>query len=249
MLVPAHGDRDRDPAGALEHSAFRFLNNNRRTLPPRGVWVICRLCAGFGNASQLVLHGRREAAAQPDGGVCRHSAFRRRRALIWRCGLVRKPRFYNGSPAHRGCPVRAPRRSRIYPGGGRATPSSRPGGPFLHSNGVSSLERLLDTGKTRRDCPGGHKRADCGEQFRPRTSICSALGGHCSLDDFLAGEDLLAGRLRRVLPNWNFHPVPVFALTPSRVMPAKTRAFVEFLAAGLKNSRTGVSRGLSSTVA
>ena len=240
MLVPAHGDRDRDPAGALEHSAFRFLNNNRRTLPKRGVWVICRLCAGFGNASQLVLHGRREAAAQPDGGVCRHSAFRRRRALIWRCGLVRKPRFYNGSPAHRGC-VRC---------GLHAAPE------YIQAAGEPHHPRdLADHSCIRMVCPHW---SGCWTLARREETVQVAIKERIAVNNFalvlqfavlLAGEDLPAGRLRRVLPNWNFHPVPVFALTPSRVMPAKTRAFVEFLAAGLKNSRTGVSRGLSSTVA
>lgn len=39
--------------------------------------------------------------------------------------------------------------------------------------------------------------------------------------------------LQRVLPDWEFDPIPVMALFPSRLMPAKTRVFLEFLMARL----------------
>lgn len=35
--------------------------------------------------------------------------------------------------------------------------------------------------------------------------------------------------LRRVLPEWSAAPMPVFAIFPSRIMPAKTRAFMDFI--------------------
>lgn len=82
----------------------------------------------------------------------------------------------------------------------------------------------------------------------------AALGlGIAPLDALLAREDVAAGRLRRVLPDWHFHPVPVFALTPTKLLPVKTRAFIEFLVdrmrridPGNPNSTIGI-KPLSST--
>lgn len=44
-----------------------------------------------------------------------------------------------------------------------------------------------------------------------------------------------AGALVRVLPEWEFSAIPLLALFPSRLMPAKTRAFIEFLSARMEN--------------
>lgn len=41
--------------------------------------------------------------------------------------------------------------------------------------------------------------------------------------------DLAAHRLQRVLPEWQAGPYPVYAVTESRLLPAKTRIFIEFL--------------------
>jgi len=46
-------------------------------------------------------------------------------------------------------------------------------------------------------------------------------------------QDLAAGRLRRVLPAWHTGPVPVYAVTETRLLPARTRLFIEFLGARL----------------
>ena len=59
--------------------------------------------------------------------------------------------------------------------------------------------------------------------------------GIAPLDQILAEEDVQAGTLVRVLPTWNFNPVPVFALMPARMLPAKARVFVEFLATRMKS--------------
>lgn len=49
------------------------------------------------------------------------------------------------------------------------------------------------------------------------------------LPEEIAAEDLAAGRLRRVLPEWQGNPIPVYALTETRLLPAKTQRFIEFL--------------------
>ncbi|SFO31353.1 LysR family transcriptional regulator [Nitrosospira briensis] len=42
-------------------------------------------------------------------------------------------------------------------------------------------------------------------------------------------DDLAGGRLRRVLPQWHGAPVPIYAVTETRLLPAKTQCFIEFL--------------------
>ncbi|MFC3694908.1 LysR family transcriptional regulator [Chenggangzhangella methanolivorans] len=62
----------------------------------------------------------------------------------------------------------------------------------------------------------------------------AALGGRgiALLADFLVEPDLAEGRLVRVLPEWQVADSTVYAVYPhGRHVPAKTRAFVDFVAA------------------
>lgn len=59
--------------------------------------------------------------------------------------------------------------------------------------------------------------------------------GIAVMDEVMAEEDVAAGALRRVLPGWHLPPVPVSALTPARLLPAKTRAFLEVLTSRMRN--------------
>lgn len=45
----------------------------------------------------------------------------------------------------------------------------------------------------------------------------------------VAADDVAAGRLVPVLPGWHGSPVPVYAMTETRLLPAKTLRFIEFL--------------------
>lgn len=45
----------------------------------------------------------------------------------------------------------------------------------------------------------------------------------------IVADDLASGRLRRVLPQWHGTPVPVYAVTETRLLPAKTQYFIKFL--------------------
>lgn len=49
------------------------------------------------------------------------------------------------------------------------------------------------------------------------------------LADAMAADDLAAGRLRRVLADWQGPSAPVYAITETRLLPAKTQRFIEFL--------------------
>ena len=53
--------------------------------------------------------------------------------------------------------------------------------------------------------------------------------GIAVLAEEIAAEDTADGRLRRVLPQWEAAPVPVYAMTETRLLPAKTQRFIEFL--------------------
>jgi DNA-binding transcriptional LysR family regulator len=53
--------------------------------------------------------------------------------------------------------------------------------------------------------------------------------GIAMLAEEIVAEDLAAGRLRRVLPQWQGTPIPVYAITETRLLPAKTQRFIEFL--------------------
>lgn len=52
--------------------------------------------------------------------------------------------------------------------------------------------------------------------------------GIAVLADAIIGQ-LTAGHLRRVLPRWQSMRVPVYAITETRLLPAKTQRFIEFL--------------------
>ncbi len=55
--------------------------------------------------------------------------------------------------------------------------------------------------------------------------------GIAVLDTELAREDVASGQLRRVLPDWNLSPVQVHAITETRLLPARTRLFIDFIKA------------------
>lgn len=55
--------------------------------------------------------------------------------------------------------------------------------------------------------------------------------GIIQLPEEVVADDVVAGRLRRVLPEWEGTPVPIYAMTETRLLPAKTQHFIEFLRA------------------
>jgi DNA-binding transcriptional LysR family regulator len=61
--------------------------------------------------------------------------------------------------------------------------------------------------------------------------------GIAVLAEGVVGDDVAQGRLRRVLPQWQATPVPVYAMTETRLLPAKTQRFIDFLREHLDSSR------------
>ncbi len=73
----------------------------------------------------------------------------------------------------------------------------------------------------------GRLRANNGEAL---IEACVAGMGICLVPDFLIGEHLQAGRLVRILDEWNEWNAGVYALYPhNRHLSAKVRQFVDFL--------------------
>lgn len=53
--------------------------------------------------------------------------------------------------------------------------------------------------------------------------------GIAVLAEGIVTDDVAQGRLRRVLPRWQATPIPVYAMTETRLLPAKTQRFIDFL--------------------
>lgn len=53
--------------------------------------------------------------------------------------------------------------------------------------------------------------------------------GVALLTEEIVADDLASSRLRPVLPGWRGAPIPVYALTETRLLPAKTQRFIDFL--------------------
>ncbi|MES2116884.1 MAG: LysR family transcriptional regulator [Pseudomonadota bacterium] len=45
----------------------------------------------------------------------------------------------------------------------------------------------------------------------------------------LVADELSSGKLRQIMPGWHGTPMPVYAMTETRLLPAKTQRFIEFL--------------------
>jgi DNA-binding transcriptional LysR family regulator len=55
-----------------------------------------------------------------------------------------------------------------------------------------------------------------------------------------ASGDMERGDLQRVLPDWDFAPIPVYAIIESRLIPSRVRLFIDFVQASLKGYSTPV---------
>lgn len=60
--------------------------------------------------------------------------------------------------------------------------------------------------------------------------------GIALLPEGIAADDLHTGLLQPVLAQWHANPIPVYALTETRLLPAKTQRFIEFLREHLEHA-------------
>lgn len=76
--------------------------------------------------------------------------------------------------------------------------------------------------------------------------LARAGAGIAAVPDFIARPLLQRGELRRVLPGWCLPPHQAWAVFPGRkLMPAKTRVFIDMLQAALSSCRPEGEEGLS----
>jgi DNA-binding transcriptional LysR family regulator len=62
--------------------------------------------------------------------------------------------------------------------------------------------------------------------------------GIAMLAEAVAVDDVAHGRLRRVLPQWEAPPISVYAITETRLLPAKTQCFIDFLRERLRATKS-----------
>jgi len=53
--------------------------------------------------------------------------------------------------------------------------------------------------------------------------------GIAVLPEEIVAEDVAQGRLCRIIPDWEGPSTPVYAVTETRLLPAKTQRFIDFL--------------------
>ena len=97
--------------------------------------------------------------------------------------------------------------------------------------GASAGFALERTGERVRVHPRGVMSTDNGELL---LQMAEAGMGMVLLPEFIVGESVAAGRLVRLLPDWEAAPLTVHAVHLSeRRVPMKTRAFIDFLRGSL----------------
>lgn len=64
--------------------------------------------------------------------------------------------------------------------------------------------------------------------------LAAAGLGIAAADEVMASPHLVRGELVPVLPDWSIRPVPIYAVTATKVHPVKTRIFLEFIQKALK---------------
>jgi DNA-binding transcriptional LysR family regulator len=69
--------------------------------------------------------------------------------------------------------------------------------------------------------------------------LAAAGLGIAAADEVMASPLLARGELVPVLPDWSIRPVPVYAVTATKVHPVKTRLFLEFVQKALKGFGVG----------
>ncbi len=98
---------------------------------------------------------------------------------------------------------------------------------MLRGNGEPAAWTLKQGDQRWSGVPAGRASANSPEMV---LRLACAGAGIVAVPDHFAAADVRAGTLRRVLPDWELPNVTAWAVYPGRkLMPAKTRAFVDML--------------------
>lgn len=103
---------------------------------------------------------------------------------------------------------------------------------LMRGNGEAAGWTLLQGEQRWTGVPAGRVSANSPEML---IRLASAGAGIAAVPDHYAVADVRAGALRRVLPGWELPTSTAWAVYPGRkLMPAKTRAFVDMLQVALR---------------
>jgi DNA-binding transcriptional LysR family regulator len=112
---------------------------------------------------------------------------------------------------------------------------------LLRGNGEPAPWLLLRGEERWQGVPPGALSANSPELL---LRLARAGAGIAALPNYFAGPDLRLGRLRRVLPTWCLPSPTAWAVFPGRkLMPAKTRVFIDMLQAALGGDGAGGAVG------
>lgn len=112
------------------------------------------------------------------------------------------------------------------------SPSDLPHHECLRLRGPGSDRwTLLGNGETEQVDVGGRFELNSVGMLRRLASLDLGI---TLLPEGIAAQDVLEGKLRQILPQWQASPVSVYALTETRLLPAKTQRFIEFIRAKLE---------------
>lgn len=104
---------------------------------------------------------------------------------------------------------------------------------LLRGNGELAAWTLTQGDENWRGVPTGRASANSPEML---IRLARAGAGIAAVPDHFAAADVRAGALRRVLPGWSLPTSVAWAVYPGRkLMPPKTRAFVDMLQMALRN--------------
>ncbi|WP_244573487.1 LysR family transcriptional regulator [Methylorubrum populi] len=143
-------------------------------------------------------------------------------------------------------------RARGWPGGPHALENHSAIVPIQGAGTTWSLSRGDETVPVPVNGPLSCNSANLARQ------LALAGQGIFSAHRLSVARDVANGRLEQVLPEWDLPPTPVYIVTTSRLLPAKTRSFIDFamkqlpamLAAGTGGEalmrRTGMPAGEAS---
>ena len=104
---------------------------------------------------------------------------------------------------------------------------------LLSSGGEATPWSLLRDGQRWEGAPPSRTAANSPELLM---RLAAAGTGIAALPEFFAAPAVRSGELRRVLPDWSLPALTAWAVFPGRrLMPAKTRAFIDMLVAALSS--------------
>ena len=76
----------------------------------------------------------------------------------------------------------------------------------------------------------------CGNSVAMIRRLATLDMGIAALPERVMMEELASGQLLRILPEWTLAPISAYAVTETRLLPAKTQRFIEFLRERLREA-------------